>query len=75
MLIWGGLWPLTGIHLCHACSCHEIVRVKTARQVPSAQMGVVVLQQLGCSAVASRLAQLVALQYRRLQHMHHHPSV
>eukprot|EP01047_Picozoa_sp_COSAG01_P024984 COSAG01_NODE_1561_length_9917_cov_5.742514_13_plen_44_part_00 len=29
-------------------------------------MGVVVLQQLGCSAVASRLAQLVALQYRRL---------
>jgi hypothetical protein len=38
-------------------------------------MGVVVLQQLGCSAVASRLAQLVALQYRRLQHMHHHPSV
>lgn len=31
--------------------------------VPSAQMGIVVLQQLGCSTMASRLAQLVAIQY------------
>lgn len=31
--------------------------------VPSAQMGIVVLQQLGCSKMASQLAQLVALQY------------
>lgn len=31
--------------------------------VPSAQMGVVVLQQLGCSSMASKLAQLVAIQY------------
>ena len=31
--------------------------------VPSAQMGIVVLQQLGCSSMASKLAQLVAMQY------------
>ena len=31
--------------------------------VPSAQMGIVVLQQLGGSSMASKLAQLVAIQY------------
>jgi hypothetical protein len=30
---WPQLAGLTEIHLCHACSCQEILSVETARQV------------------------------------------